>query len=147
MRWPVGTVLVFYCIRPYKLISGVTRTVCNATGTWSHYTNPPICGGIGEVVNIIDIHTKCSILYCRLSNLNVVKIFVDTCPPYPPVENAQLSYNKQPVNGRYPYNTRVTFTCNGTYMPTGPSQALCYSAPDWLASGRLYYLAPKCHIG
>ena len=47
------------------------------------------------------------------------------------MDNGQVSYNRSPVNGRYPVGTEVYFSCNPGYSSTGPSSMICESSGNW----------------
>ena len=75
---------------------------------------------------------------------------VVTCTPIG-LLNGKTMYNKAVAsNGRYPVDTRVSFTCNHGYRRTGPTSSTCQTSGNWIqqsptcrqcnGTNRLFYL-------
>ena len=57
-------------------------------------------------------------------------LFVVTCASLS-LSNGGVSYNKSPVNGRYPVDTRASFSCTRGYSLSGSSSRTCQTSGNW----------------
>ena len=70
----------------------------------------------------------------------VLKSIVVTCVSLS-LSNGNPSYNKGAVNGRYPVDTEVTFSCNSGYTRNGCDRTTYRTTGEWGHS------TPTCNKG
>ena len=71
---------------------------------------------------------------------NLQNIFVATCPPLPALENGQIIYTRDPVNGAYPWETEASFECDEYFSLTWAIIRTCHSQGYWTKS------SPECML-
>ena len=80
---------------------------------------------------------KTEIIYYRV----FIFKFLGTCSVLQSPLNGDISYNKDKVGGRYPVNTKASFSCNSGYNRNGHSSRICQSAGNW------NHQTPTCNPG
>ena len=66
--------------------------------------------------------------------------FVGTCSALS-LSNGKVSYDRDPLGGRYPVNTKASFSCNGGYNRDGDESRTCQSSGNWNQN------TPTCNEG
>ena len=79
----------------------------------------------------------------KFIDLNVLRFFTVTCP-HVQLPNGQVTSSSSPVNGQYPFNAMISFSCDLGYTlnTTGSNPSItCLDTGDWSHS------IPRCNLG
>ena len=144
-RYPVDTVASLSCHHGY-LLSGSSSRTCQTSGYWNQQTvacnqsnQKHVYITLNYTARIVFVFTRefylQAIMYQEYSgevlNIQIPKhMFVVTCPSLS-ISNGEISYNKSPVNGRYPVDTVATSSCHHGYLLTGSSPITCQTSGNW----------------
>ena len=60
-----------------------------------------------------------------------VKIYLAVTCAELTLSNGGITYSQPKVNGRYPVNTKATFSCNSRYTRDGSNSSTCNTLGEW----------------
>ena len=68
--------------------------------------------------------------FVKLMNISYIISFVVTCVALSNPDHGKVSFNRSPVNGRYPMNTIASYSCNYGYKEIKNTR-YCHPSTNW----------------